>query len=113
MPVGRNRISCVIVSQHFINDRILHDEDTRHRHLRDTFVACELAGHSIAGISFGLSNLEPRWACGRRGAEVRPDIDWDKWDKPAVRTRGTVASWTGLKKFKLSVIGSGGENATH
>ena len=69
-------------------------------------MACELAGHSIAGISFGLSNLEPRWACGRRGAEVRPDFDWDK---PAVRTLGTVAGWTGLKKFKLSVIGSGGE----
>jgi hypothetical protein len=35
-----------------------------------------------------LSDLEPRFicsACGKRGADVRPDFDWDK---PGKLTRG-------------------------
>jgi hypothetical protein len=35
-----------------------------------------------------LSDLEPRFvcsACGKRGADVRPDFSWDK---PAALTRG-------------------------
>jgi len=41
-----------------------------------------------------LSDIEPRFtcgACGRRGAEVRPDFDWDK---PAVRIRGYWPEWS-------------------
>jgi hypothetical protein len=39
-----------------------------------------------------LSDLEPRFvcsACGRRGADVRPDFNWDK---PGALTRGYARS---------------------
>ena len=40
-----------------------------------------------------LSDIEPRFvcaACGRRGADVRPDFNWDRSTVPAMGYRNTT-----------------------
>jgi hypothetical protein len=56
-------------------------------------------GHSVAlsadrwADDIRLSDIEPRFicaACGKRGAEVRPDLSWNKSTVPAMGYRNTT-----------------------